>query len=84
MVPSGQNSYGSNLLSQHSNYMSKPQDVTLKPTSEPTTPPAPPAPSVAEQMAELRAMASNIRTCIKNGHPHMMTHLDALLKKLGA
>lgn len=84
MIPSGQSVYGSELLSQHSTYMSKPQDTTLTPKSIPTPLPTPPAPSLDEQMAELRAMASNIRTCIRNGHPHMMTHLDALLKKLGA
>jgi len=54
-------------------------------SSEEQPKPAPaPQPSQSEVMAELRSMAANIRTCIKNGHPHMMTHLDNLLKKLGA
>ena len=40
--------------------------------------------NIENDLQELRALASTVRQCQRNGHPDLTAHLDALLKKLGA
>ena len=37
-----------------------------------------------DPLPELRALATTIRNCQRNGHPDLSKHLEALLTKLGA